>query len=201
MNQVSKTTLFTAIALAVSLSTPSAFAKTTVKRVKTITVKTTTSKATHTPATSTSTVTTTTPTTTLIEQSPNGAVTTTRVGPEGISMVNGMPFYPTTTVITPVYRTTPTSVPTVVTPVSTPAGVIPTGASTTVVSTAKVDTNTPVTVTSPTGNSVTIDKPATVISTTTTTPVLIPANPNVATPVAVTPVPVVPTVPTVVVTP
>lgn len=84
MNQVSKTTLFTAIALAVSLSTPSAFAKTTVKRA---------------------------------------------------------------------------------------------------------------------GNSVTIDKPATVISTTTTTPMLIPANPNVATPVAVTPVPVVPTVPTVVVTP
>ena len=119
-------------------------------------------------------------TTTIVNQHIDGTSDTVMVRPNGFTIVDGMPFYPTQIVTTPTYRTISTSTSTPV--VTTTAPVLTTAPSTTVVSTSNVNTTTPVTVQTGSGATVTVSKPATVVSTTTTTPVLLPAStPAVAT--------------------
>ncbi|MDI4480063.1 hypothetical protein E6P72_03010 [Moraxella osloensis] len=134
-------------------------------------------------------------TTTIVNQHIDGTSDTVMVRPNGFTIVDGMPFYPTQIVTTPTYRTVSTSTPVVTTtaPVVTTAP-ITTLPSTTVVSTSNVNTTTPVTVQTGSGATVTVSKPATVVSTTTTTPVLLPAStPAIATmtTVPVTPAPAI----------
>lgn len=129
-------------------------------------------------------------TTTIVNQHIDGTSDTVMVRPNGFTIVDGMPFYPTQIVTTPTYRTISTSTSTPV--VTTTAPVVTAAPSTTVVSTSNVNTTTPVTVQTGSGATVTVSKPATVVSTTTTTPVLLPAStPAVATmttvPVTTTP--------------
>lgn len=87
-------------------------------------------------------------TTTIVNQHSDGTSDTVMVRPNGFTIVDGMPFYPTQIVTTPTYRTVSTSTSTPV--VTTTAPVITTAPittlpSTTVVSTSNVNTTVPVT--------------------------------------------------------
>jgi hypothetical protein len=117
----------------------------------------------------------------IVEQNSSGVATTT-VTPTGISMVSGLPFYPTSITVTPTYRTI---MPTV-TPAVTSVATVP-GTSTTVVTPTP---NAPVTITNGV-NTTNVSKPVAVVSTTTVTPTVTPVvTPVVAAPV-VTAAPVV----------
>lgn len=122
--------------------------------------------------------------TTIVEQHANGSVDTITTTPTGFTIQNGMPFVPTSVVVTPSYSR-------VVAPVATTT-VVPTVATgNTIVNT--VDANgVPMT---------TVVEPTAVVSTTTTTPVV--TAPIVTTPVVTTPVVTAPVIatPTVVVAP
>lgn len=111
--------------------------------------------------------------TTVVEQHTDGKITTITSTPDGFTIRDGMPFVPTSVVVTPTYSRilTPTVTTTTVTPAAAPNTILNT-----------VDANgLPTT---------TVIKPTAVVSTT-TTPMVTPVIPVVTTPVITAPAVVV----------